>query len=502
MGRRRRDKASVASGSGVHEGVVIEGGPVRLVFAQDEMRFGRRDRAGAPQLVIRREDGAELIDIVIEIRTDGLPTLERPVAHFPPEAMEEVFKPVVEAIQQAAKEDWSPTSAAELVELGLVVMVAAQPELLKPLGFKVHERGMRMDMTRIAKGKVRERDLLRLIHDPDVLDSDLARTAPPGTVLACDPQSDDPTRRFALIWIPHEGAGLWLKRQYDRFGGRSLAELVDDVFVRRLPARTRDVVEVIVRELDLREFVDVERLQQLWKTIAGRGEPSPFEAVSNRAWERVQAIEHFFSAGRFAAALARAHLAVDRPDAARGVPIRDPAFDARIHRLEGFESESLRDAICKLVEAWEFAVGELGEAFQDACWASGDRDAYDRSSKATSDHPADCLAAFKRAGVDKRVVEPAARELKVAAELRNLWTHRGTRLDDRFFRLIGTPRAESVVVCGRTLQLDAEGGVALTDAAMRSVAHRVGRSIADLAAELARVAPAAAGDQLNREPVA
>lgn len=488
---RKRTKNLPAAASAPPEGFVIEGGPVRLVLAPDAMRFGRRDRAGAPQLVIRREDGAELIDVVILIQTGDLPTLERPIAHFPPEAMEEVFRPFIEAIQQAALEDWSPTSPSELAEAGLVVMVAAKPELLKPLGFRIGDRGARLDLTRIAKGKVLERDLLRLIHAPDVLDADLARTAPPGTVLAFDPESDDPTRRFGLIWIQREDGGLWLKRQYDRFGGRPLTELVDDMFVRRLPPRTRAVVEVIVRELDLREFVDVERLETLWKQIAGRGDPSPFEAASNRAWERVQAIEHFFSAGRFAAALARAHLASGRPDAAPISAVRDPAFDARIHRLEGFESESLRDAICKLVEAWEFSVGELGEAYQDACWASGNRDFYDRSAKATSDHPTDCLAAFKRAGVDKRVVESAARDLKVASELRNLWTHRGTRLDDRFFRLIGQARSESVVLCGRTLQVDADGGLALTDAAMRSVAHRVGRSIADLAAELARNAPAA-----------
>jgi hypothetical protein len=453
------------------------------------MRFGRRDRAGAPQLVIRREDGAELIDIVIEIQTGDLPALERPVAHFPPEAFEEVFKPMVEAIQQAAREDWSPTSAAELTELGLVVVFASQPELLKPLGLKVHERGVRIDLTRLATGKVRGRDLQRLIHDPAVLDSEAVRSGAPGTVLAFDPTSEDPARRFGLLWIPSGEGGLWIKRQYDRFGGRPLTELVDDLIVRRLPTRTREVVEVIVRELDLREFVDVERLEGLWKAIAGRGAPSPFEAASNRAWERVQAIEHFFSAGRFAAALARAHLAAGRPDPALGVSVRDPAFDARIHRLEGFESESIRDAICKLVEAWEFSVGELGEAFQDACWASGNRDTYDRSGKATSDHPTDCLTTFKRAGVDKALVEAATRDLKVAAELRNLWTHRGTRLDDRFFRLVGLQRSVPIVLCGRALQVDIEGGLVLTDAAMRSVAHRVGRSIADLAAELARVAP-------------
>lgn len=488
MGRRRAG-GPPAEATATPEEFVLEGGPVRFVLARDAMRFGRRDRAGAPQLVIRREEGAELIDIVIEIQTGALPALERPIAHFPPEAVEEVFKPFVEAIQQAAREDWSLTSPAELAEAGMAVMVSTKADL-EPLGLKVGERGVRMDLTRLAKGKVRKRDLRRMIHDPEVLNSELARKAPPGTVQAFDASSAEPATRFALLWIEREGGGLWLKRDHDRLGGRPITELVDDLFVRRLPARTREVVEVIVRELGLREFVEVERIEKLWKSVAGRDQPSPFEAVSNRAWERVQAIEHFFSAGRFAAALARAHLAVGRPESEPGVAIRDPAFDARIHRLEGFEAESLRDAICKLVEAWEFSVGELGEAFQNACWASGNREAYDRSAKATSDHPADCLAAFKRAGVDKQCVDSAARELKVAAELRNLWTHRGTRLDDRFFRLIGTPRGGSVVLCGRTLGLDEAGGVLLTDAAMRSVAHRVGRSIADLAAELARVAPA------------
>lgn len=488
MGRKRRSKEPTEKVA-PQDGFVIEGGPIRLSFGAGAMRFGRRDRAGAPQLVIRREEGAELIDIVIEIETGDLPTLERPIAHFPPEAMEEVFKPFVEAIQESVRQDWSPTSPSELGEAGLVVMVA-EPELLAPLGLKVHEGGARMDLTRLAKGKVRKRDLLPLIHDPAVLDTDLARTAPPGTVLAFDPGSEDSSGKLSLVWIQRGEGGLWLKRPYDQLGGRPLTELVDDVFVRRLPPRTREVVQVIVGELGLQEFVDVTRLEQLWKKIAGRGEPSPFEAVSNRAWQRVQAIEHFFSAGRFAAALARAHLAVGRPVAVAGVSVHDPVFDARMHRLEGFEAESLRDAICKLVEAWEFAIGELGEALRDACWASGDRDAYDRSSKATSDHPENCLATFKRAGVDRRLVEAAQKELKVAAELRNLWTHRGTRLDERFFRLIGTPRTDSVVVCGRTLPLDADGGVVLNDAAMRSVAHRVGRSIADLAAELARIAPA------------
>lgn len=470
------------------EGFVVEGGPVRLSMSADELRFGRRDRVGAPQLVIRRETGAELIDVVIEMQSGELPILQRPIAHFPPEALQEVFKPVVDALQQSIREDWSLTSPAEIAELGLVVMVAAKPELLQPLGLKPHDRGVRMDLTRLAAGKVGKKHLRALIHDADVLDTENARTAPPGTVIAFDPTSEDKSSRLALLWIPTETGGIWLKRPYDRIGGRPFAEFVDDVFVRRLPPRTRAAVEIIVRELDLGEFVDVERLERLWKDLAGRPSPSVFEAVTNRAWERVVAIEHFFSAGRFAAALARAHLAVGRPEGPSAGAVRDPAFEGRMHRLEGFEAESLRDAICKLVEAWEFAIGELAEAYQAAAWASGKRAAYDAAAKASPDRPTECLAAFKRAGVERTIIDAAARDMKVVTELRNLWTHRGIALDDRFFRLIGAPRGDTVTLCGRTLALDADGGLALTDSSMRAVAHRVGRSISDIAAGLARLA--------------
>lgn len=480
--------------------VVIEGGPVRLSFTSDELRFGRRDRAGAPQLVVRRESGAELIDIIIELRSGDLPVLERPLAHFPPEALEEVFKPFAEALQRAAVEDWSPTSSADIAGMGLSVMVAADPKLLKPLGFRLSEQGARADLTRLATGKVRERDLLKLVHDPSVLDGEMARSSAPGTVLAFDPAADDSARRFALIWIPSDAGGRWFKRQHDRIGGHSITELIDDAFVRRLPARTREVVEAIVRELDLQEFVDVDRLELLWKSIAGRGAPSAFEAVANRAWERVAAVQHFFSGGRFAVALARAQLSLGRPPARSGVTPRDPAFDGRMHRLEGFEAEALRDAVCKLVEAWEFAVGELADAFRDAAWASGDRDLYDAALKAMPDRPPACLTAFKRAGVDKGVADSAAREMKVATELRNLWTHRGERLDDRFFQLAGVARADSLSLCGRAVPIDDHGGLALTDAGMRSVAHRVGRSISDLAAELARLAPTSGGGKMGEQP--
>ena len=48
----------------------------------------------------------------------------------------------------------------------------------------------------------------------------------------------------------------------------------------------------------------------------------------------------------------------------------------------------------------------------------------------------------------------AAADLKVAAELRNMWTHRGVALDDWFFRTSGIARAEVVTMYGRAVAVD------------------------------------------------
>lgn len=426
-------------------------GPLRLDVAKERILISRVDKQVPQQLVVRPHETHECIELAIMSSDDGS-TSERVIARTQllnlNKSLDFIVAPMREAVvkkrpitvEELEREDYSILLIEEEYWQTLLARVTGQdgipdfsparmeelaPELLEKVGDSLYKPG-----------------LLNVLVEYDDTSQPLLAVA----------DFENPSKMLWVRWDP--AAKAWMAFRFipdsiPLLDVQKMGELMS-AQAKRAP-RFIYFLHEFVQELQLEEWIDFVQLSSVHKQIlAALDGFGSFQALAYDYHMNIYETEHHHNLNKLSTQIAVSNLP------------QSPT----VERLNDVHRGQTDFALRTLVERTEIVLGRFKRHLTEILAKGTDQTLHKKVASLSPGNPEQCLDAFKLVGVSANLIQEIKDAIRIPTQLRHMWTHRGRRIDAKFFSLIGRNGQSPVKerIFGRDVELrEGERFVAIDD---------------------------------------